>query len=226
MTIIKSDTWKIFEIILLIFAYMVLIINAFVYKDSTIAVSSAFFGITYTMLAGKGIPKCYLFGLAGSFLYSWLSYSNALWGNLALYMLYYIPMQTIGFFKWHKHLKKDKNEIIKTKLIPREALYICLITIILTLLCISGLFILNDRSPVIDGITTIFSIVGMYLTVKRCVEQWTVWIIVNGLSTIMWINIALNGEKVFSTVFMWLIYFILAIYFYKNWHNEIKNNTL
>ena len=66
----------------------------------------------------------------------------------------------------------------------------------------------------------------MYLTVKRCLEQWIIWIVVNGLSFLMWFEIALNGEKVYSTVFMWGVYFILAIYFYLNWKNELNNATL
>ena len=61
----------------------------------------------------------------------------------------------------------------------------------------------------------------MYLTVKRCIEQWIVWIIINGLSFIMWLDIALKGEKVYSTVFMWGVYFILAIYFYIVWKKEV-----
>ena len=61
----------------------------------------------------------------------------------------------------------------------------------------------------------------MYLTVKRAIEQWIVWIIVNGLTAIMWINIVINGEKAYSTVVMWVMYLILAIYFYREWKNEV-----
>ncbi len=221
MITIKPDNWKISEFAGLIIIYAILAVNALVLKDSSIAVLSAFFGITYTMLAGKGSPKCYIFGLAGSCLYSWLSLTNALWGNLFLYMLYYIPMQVIGFFKWNCNLKENKKEIIKTKLQKKDAMILSVVIVMLTLICISILYLTHDKSPVIDGITTIFSVAGMYLTVKRCFEQWLIWIIVNGLSAIMWINIALSGERVYSTVLMWVVYFILAIYFYKSWKKEI-----
>lgn len=220
MATIKPDNWKISEIAALITVYAILIINAVVLKDRTVAVFSAFFGITYTMLAGKGNPKCYLFGIAGSGLYGWLALTNALWGNLALYMLYYIPMQITGFFKWNQNLKEGKKEIVKTCLSKKEALILSTITTLLTISCIFVLYITHDNSPVIDGITTIFSIAGMYLTVKRCVEQWLVWIIVNGLTAIMWINIALSGEKVYSAVVMWVVYFLLAIYFNREWRKE------
>ena len=97
-----------------------------------------------------------------------------------------------------------------------------MLTSIISIAFIFILFILQDKNPVIDGTTTILSILGMYLTVRRAIEQWVVWMIVNGLSAIMWLEIALGGEKVYSTVFMWSTYFILAIYFYIMWRREIK----
>lgn len=63
----------------------------------------------------------------------------------------------------------------------------------------------------------------MYLTVRRAIEQWQVWMVVNGLSAIMWAIIAFSGEKVYSTVIMWTVYFILAIYFYFEWKKEVDS---
>jgi len=219
MRIIKLQ--KSFEIIGLFTIYAFLFSSAFILKDSPAALVSAFFGITYTFLAGKGSPICYLFGVTGSGFYSWLAFHNALWGNLALYAGYYIPMQILGFFKWNSHLKKDKNEIVKIHLKTKERIVLTLITLLLTVAAILILNALNDKNPVIDGITAVFSITGMYLTVRRAIEQWIVWMIVNGLSAVMWASIAINGGKVFSTVIMWSVYFVLAIYFYFCWKKEI-----
>ena len=107
MKIFKYDIFAKKEFAGLIFIYLLLIINAVFLKDSPIAFLSAFFGITYTVMAGKGNPVCYLFGISGSSFYCWLAFHNALWGNLILYMGYYIPMQVIGFFDGEKILKKE-----------------------------------------------------------------------------------------------------------------------
>ena len=81
---------------------------------------------------------------------------------------------------------------------------------------------INDASPVLDAIATIFSIIGMYLTVKRCIEQWYMWIIVNFVSMIMWIDLILQGSKSISTVVMWIVYLIIGIYFLLEWKKEVK----
>lgn len=221
---IKSELegWKKFELITLSAILLFIVVNAFLVKDYYIAVISAICGITYTIFAGKGKISCFIFGLLGSFCYAFISFKNGVFGNLLLYLCYYIPMQTLGIFQWKKNLKNSAPEIIKTKLSKKEFIIISFFTIIATTLTILSLYHFKASSPVLDGITTIFSIVGMYLTVKRCIEQWLVWIVVNFLSTIMWLNLVLHGTQAYSTVIMWCVYFIAAIYFYFEWRKEVK----
>ena len=219
---IKLDVKK-YENYILILVILFIIANAFLRQDSYIALISAICGITYTFIAGKGYPICYLFGLTGSSFYCLLALQNALWGNLLLYGLYYIPMQIIGYFKWKKNLKTNSSEIIKTRLSRKEFVSILSILTILTTITYFILLASNDKHPLLDSITTIFSIGGMYLTVRRAIEQWLLWMIVNSLSLIMWINVVINGTKAYSTAIMWFVYLFLAIYFYRQWDKDIKN---
>ena len=214
--------WKKQEIIGLSIVFVIVFVNALLVKDNIIAVISAVCGILYTIIAGKGKISCYLFGITSTFCYSWLSYDNGLWGNLFLNMCYYLPMQIAGIFEWKKHLKKETKEIIKTTLTLKERIIFCLIAAAACTAAILLLYHLHDSSPVCDGITTVLSILGMYLTVKRCIEQWILWMIVNGLSMIMWFILIMHGTKTYSTFIMWNVYFILAIYFYIQWSKEIK----
>jgi nicotinamide mononucleotide transporter len=214
--------WKSFEILGLWAVVLFIFINAIVLNDNPIAVCSAICGILYTIIAGKGKISCYIFGLLGSWCYIWLSYKNALWGNMLLYLCYYIPMQILGIFKWRKNLQKNTKEIIKTQLSHSERTQLFIIGLFGCALSILLLKIFNDQSPIIDGITTFLSILGMYLTVRRCIEQWIIWIIVNGLSFIMWLNLIIHGTRAFSTLIMWAVYFVLAIYFYIMWKREEK----
>lgn len=213
------------ELGVIVFIYSLLLINALVFKDSPIAVLSAFFGVTYTVLAGKGTPSCYIAGVSGMFFYSCLAFKNALWGNLALYAGYYFPMNIAGYFLWKKNLKKEKYEIVKTSLGRRRTVLMFFAALIASLIVVYILFLLKDKNPVIDGITTVFSVAAMFLTVRRCIEQWFFWGTVNGLSFIMWLDIALGGEKVYSTVIMWGVYFLLAIYFYGVWKRDLAHNA-
>src|SRR5574344_727798 len=218
---LELQGWTKQEIIGLSIVIIIILMNAFLLTDSPLALMSAFCGIMYTIIAGKGKISCYLFGLLGSSCYGYLSLKSALYGNLLLYMGYYIPMQILGIFQSKKNLNKKTNEILKTKLPKKELLILSIFTIFLCLVSIIVLKYYHDGKPYIDGITTILSILGMYLTVKRCIEQWIIWAIVNGLSIIMWTNIVLHGAKTYSTILMWSVYFILSIYFFFKWKSEM-----
>ena len=225
---IKSELqgWQKKEILFLSIVFLFIFVNAIIVKDNIIAVISAVCGIMYSSIAGKGKLSCYFFGLAGSFCYSYLSFKNALWGNLILYACYYIPMQITGIFAWKKHLKKESQEIEKIQLTNKQRLKIFSVASIICLATIFVLKITGDKSPVFDGITTILSIFGMYFTVKRYLEQWVVWIIVNGLSSIMWLKVVLSGANTWSTFIMWVVYFILSIYFYRTWKKELTPQNI
>ena len=214
--------WGKVERILFPLGILLIIAISLYMNDTKIALISAICGITYTIFAGKGKISCYLFGLSGTLCYSYLAWVNGLYGNLALYLAYYFPMQIFGIFRWSKHLKKDSQEIIKTKLSNKERVIYCTV---LFISCIIGYFILkslNDASPLIDSITSFLSICGLILTVKRCIEQWYIWFIVNGLSIIMWIEAYTHNPNCFATILMWGTYFILSIYFLYTWKKEIR----
>lgn len=201
---------------------LLIIILSVLIGDSKIALVSAVCGISYSILAGKGKISCYMFGLCGTLCYAYLALKNNLFGNLALYALYYFPMQIVGIFKWKKHLKKDSQEIVKTKLTNKESIFYTLISIVCSVILYVILLFLLDQSPIMDSVTAVLSVVGLILTVKRCIEQWYVWFIVNGLSTIMWINAYLHGSNCFATILMWATYFVLSIYFLITWKRELK----
>ena len=219
----ELNGWGKIERIVFPLEILLIIVISIIMKDNKIALVSAICGISYTILAGKGKISCYFFGLAGTLCYSFISFKNQLFGNLALYMCYYLPMQITGIFKWKKHLKSDSYEVEKTSLKNNEKILYLLISIVGSILCYFILIYLNDKSPIYDSITSVLSIVGLILTVKRCIEQWYVWFVVNGLSTLMWIEAYLNGSNCFATVLMWGTYFILSVYFLYTWKKDLNN---
>lgn len=204
--------------------FLIIFISIYL-NDSKIALVSAICGISYTILAGKGKISCYLFGLTGTLCYVYIAYQNNLYGNMLLYLLYYFPMQVVGIFKWKKHLNRDTQEIFKTTLNKKERIIYFTTSFIISVIISLVLKQFGDATPFIDGITTVFSVAGLILTIKRCIEQWYIWIIVNGLSVVMWIEAYINGSNCFATILMWVVYFFLALYFLHTWKKEINVKT-
>lgn len=191
-------------------------------KDNKIALLSAICGITYTILAGKGRIYCYIFGIISTLCYGYISWKNYLYGQLLLNIGYYLPMQIVGVFCWKNNLKKNSAEIYKTKLPISKSVKYYIITILISVGCYFVLKNVGDKQPLIDSITTVFSGLGMYFTVKRSIEQWYAWIVVNGLSVLMWVGAYINGSNCFATILMWLVYFVLGFYFLHSWQKEVS----
>lgn len=208
-----------FPLVIFIIVVVSLLIN-----DSKIALLSALCGISYTILAGKGRVICYFIGMAGTICYSYLAFINGFYGNLLLYSLFYFPMEIIGIYKWSKNLKKNKREIIKTNLSGSERYIYLSVFTILAIIIAFVLKYFNASNPYMDSFTTVFSVLGQILTVKRCIEQWYIWFFVNIFSMLMWIIAYNNGSNCFATIIMWFIYVVLAVYFLIEWRKELSEN--
>ena len=226
LELIKSEfkNWGKYERVLFPLILILTVVISIIIGDNKVALVSAICGMSYTILAGKGKISCYFIGMIGTFCYSYLAFKNGFYGNLALYMLYYLPMEIIGVLKWRKHLKKDGREIIKTRLSNKDRVIYALVAIVSSIVLSLILNIFNGSTPYLDATVTVLSIIGQLLTVKRCIEQWHVWFIVNFLSLIMWIFAYINGSNCFATIIMWAVYLVLSIYFLQTWKREMKNN--
>ena len=218
----KLGNWNKVEIVAFFLVVVSIIINAILTHDYWVALVSSLCGITYTILAGKGTPICYIAGVLGSTFYCILSYQNTLWGNLILYACYYVPMQILGFFQWNKNLQKGSSIIVKTKLSNKSRLLCILFAIFVMILTSLVLMYFKDAHPILDSITTVGSVFGMYFTVKRVIEQWIAWMIVNSLSLLMWLYVVMHGTKAYSTLAMWAVYLFLAFYFYFDWKKDVN----
>lgn len=218
--------WGKYERVLFPLEILLIILISFLIGDSKVALVSAVCGISYTILAGKGKISCYIFGLTGTMCYAYLAFQNALYGNLILYMFYYFPMQILGIFKWKKHLKRDTQEIVKTKLKPDERIIYTILAILFSIILSFVLKKTGDATPFIDAVTTVFSVLGLILTVKRCIEQWYVWFVVNVLSVFMWIEAYMNGSNCFATILMWATYVVLSVYFLFTWKKDLQSSQI
>ncbi len=213
--------WSKVETILVPLVLVFVLATSIYMQDTVIATIVALFGITCTFLAGKGKISCYMLGIISSLGNAYIFFAEDLPGNFLLQLCYYFPMQIIGLIAWSKHMQQDKQEIIKTQLSNKERL---LFIIILPILSIALGFVFmhfDGNRPFLDAFTTLFAITGVYLTMRRCIDQWGAWFVVNALETIMWLILVIEGAKNVGTFLMWLVYLLLGIYFFFVWKEEM-----
>ena len=190
--------------------------------DTVFGTAASITGVLYSLWAGKGKLSCYFFGIFNSFAYGLISFNATLYGEVVLNWGWYFPMMFVGLFFWKRNLKSDVQEIIKRRLSWRSRLLTAGIAAAGTA---AGAFILHrmgDQAPALDAFTTVLSVIAMVLTVKRCVEQWVLWTMVNIASIYMWYKVYLTGSGSIAILLMWVLALINGIIFYYLWQQEIK----
>ena len=78
-------------------------------------------------------------------------------------------------------------------------------------------YLINGNRPFCDALTNVLSIAAMLLTVRRAIEEWVLWIIVNAVEVFMWWNAWCAGEGSISVLLMWLLFLANGIYLLSLW---------
>ena len=213
--------WKTPEVVWLAFCCLSTIILSRVMGDDLLGMLSAVTGILYTVIAGKGKVSCYFFGIINTILYGWISWKMRLYGEVMLNWGWYLPMMFTGFFCWNR--KQDQKHVVrKTRLTLKGRCIAAFSSVCGIAVYAVTLHAMNGRSPVLDSTTTILSVTAMILTVKRCIEQWFIWTIVNIISIIMWLKVYLESGNSAASLLMWCIALANGIIFFITWSRELE----
>ena len=223
--IITKSSWKKWEVIWLIFASLVILSTSLYWKDNLVGIFAALTGIWCVILTGKGKISSFYFGTINTILYALLAWKAKYWGEVMLNILYYLPTNFIGIYFWKKNLNNESKEVNKEKLSVKNSIIIYSLLIVSTISYGFILKLLKGSLPFIDSMSTVFSIFAQILCIKRCREQWILWIIVDIVTVFMWTYAFIQGTGDFATILMWSIYLVNAILMLCKWTKETKEGN-
>lgn len=218
--------WGKFEILWLAVASCVILALSLYWKDTGLGILSALTGVWCVVFTGKGKRSSFIFGTINVVLYAYIAFGAKYYGEVMLNLLYYFPMNFVGWFAWKKHMNESTGEVTKEKLPAKKSFVMYGITVLG--IVIYGLFLkfLGGNLPFVDSMSTVVSVVAQILSVRRLMEQWILWIVVDVVTVIMWgVNFANGGESI-ATLLMWSIYLINAVIMYVKWSREVKTNAV
>ena len=191
----ELQNWKAVEAIWIIIASGIILSLSIYWKENIIGIVSSISGILCVILTGKGKLSSYI-------------------------VFYYIPMNIVGFVLWSRNINNESKEVIKTKLDNKYKIIIFALSFIS--IFIYGLILkkLGGSLPFVDSASTVFAVTAQILCIKRCTEQWIMWILVNILNISIWyINFSSGGDNI-ATLLMWSVYLINAIFMFIKWYRE------
>ena len=220
MTKVNDKTFnKWFNTFILVgMAVVTVVVTALRFRDAdsgrAMLVISAFgslMGVLCTVFAANGRILTFLFGLIDVSIYGVMCLIGTRYGNAALHLLYFLPMQFVGYFQWRKRGAEEKTKVHARRLTGKQwLLYSALFLVGL----IAAYFILAalDKTEAagivkwlvfLDAFSMMCNIIGQYLLSTAYMEQWYFWIGVNVSTILMWVlTVRQDPDSAFATIYI------------------------
>ena len=210
--------WTLFEKVWLVVFTFINFYLFYAWGDTWLGLTASLTGMLCVVLTAKGKISNYYVGLINVILYAIIAYNQKYYGEVMLNVLYFVPMQFVGFFIWRKHKLGDHNDAVKVFFLSNKARFTwSIVTIIAVIAYGFVLKVLGGNLPFIDSISTVLSVIAMILMAWRFMEQWVLWIVVDVVSILMWIVAFMNTGNDITILVMWSAYLVNAIYGFINW---------
>ncbi|MBP5696138.1 MAG: nicotinamide mononucleotide transporter [Treponema sp.] len=218
----EMNGWKKWQLLWLVLATFVILGVSIYQKDSWIGILASVSGVICVIFCGMGRISNYLFGTVNTILYAYIAWRAKYYGDVMLNMLYYLPTNIIGWIAWKKNMNADTNEVYKKRMSLKMDLLLAIVSMAGVFGYAYVLKLLGGNLPLVDSMSTVFSIIAQILMIKRFMEQWVVWIIVDVVSVIMWIAaLSTDGASV-AVLLMWSVFLINAVIMFVKWFLESK----
>lgn len=180
---------------------------------------AALLGMAYIIFASRESQWCWPLAFISTLIYTVLFWEGQL-PMQALLNFYYIGMAIYGYILWRKHGIAKDNLAITSWSWNKQLIFI-LIGTVLSLITAYYLKVSEtSQRPYLDASVTIFSVMNTFLMVKKILQNWLYWIVIDAAAMVLY---AQSGF--YATVILFAIYTVLAVIGYIHWLKLYQQQT-
>ena len=187
-------------------------------KENFMTLIASLIGVTSLIFNAKGNPFGQLLMVVFSILYGIISYTFSYYGEMITYLGMTLPMSVFALVSWLKNPYNGKRSEVKVNSISKtEVLFMCVITILVTVLFGFILEYFNTANIVPSTISVTTSFIAVYLTFRR--SPWFALAYASNdiVLIVLWIMASLYDTRYISVVVCFFAFLINDIYGYVNW---------
>lgn len=185
---------------------------------NSIEILGFLFGIIYVILAIRENFWCWMAGIVNVLMYIIVFYNSAVYGMMGLQIIYLV-MSVYGLVVWSGWLKKKGEKaqppVVTTPITQRWKLIVVVAGLALT---IGWVLSFSDNTiPWMDGLTTSLGLAATWMTARKYIESWLVWIVSDLICVGLYAYIGLPLTMVF-----YIVLFAMAIVGYLQWRKSMN----
>ena len=193
-------------------------------------------GVLCTVLAANGRILTFLFGILDVSIYGAMCLIGTRYGNAALHLLYFLPMQFIGYFQWRKRGAEEKANVQARRLSGKQWLLyggIFLAGLVAAYFILAALDKTEAAGVVkwlvfLDAFSMMCNIIGQYLLSTAYMDQWYFWIGVNVSTILMWVlTLRQDPDSAFAHIYIvkYAFYLLNSLNGLRIWLNLSRGET-
>ena len=180
------------------------------------------FGLIYVWLSIRQSLHTWTAGIITSLLYCWVFFEAKFYAGMGL-QGYYLIISIYGLWSWRRGGENSSEgetlHVSCTKVNLWVKLFI--LNLFLTLLMYYLLSRYTDSPiPFGDAFTTSLSIIATWMLARKKIEQWLIWIFIDLISSGLYLYMGL-----YPTVFLFLVYAVMAVIGYYEWRKELVKGS-
>lgn len=177
--------------------------------------------LIYVVLAARNNVWCWFWGIISCSFWAYASFMfYDLWLD-ALLQVFYVVMGFIGIYQWKYSTERKEGLTIQTM---TGLHHIPIISLGLVLSYLFGYFFATYTAAAatyLDAFTTVFSVISTFLLVKKILENWLYWVVIDIVYLYLY---ASRGAYLFSLIMV--IYVIVAVQGYFTWKKTMSTPQL
>ena len=174
-------------------------------------------GVAYVLLAIRESPWCWPFGIGNAALFLVVFAHARIYSNAALQAVYVV----VSFYGWYLWLRGGRDQgrlpVSRAPLgwLLSLAAAATIASVALGLLLRHGT---DAALPFPDAATTAFSLAAQWMTTRKWLESWMVWIGVDVVYVAMY-----SSQGLYPTAGLYAAFLVLATLGYREWGTSMRS---
>jgi len=187
-------------------------------RNSLLELTAVVFAIVYLVLAVRENILCWFAAGISTLIFLYIFWDVKLYMESGL-QVYYLGMAVFGWYQWR--LANDGSTSLQVSMWSmREHL---LALELIALLTFTSGYLLHSgtdaRLPYLDSLTTWGSVVTTFMVVRKVLENWIYWLVIDSISIYLYLD-----RELYFTSMLFAVYIVIVFFGWFSWSRSYKQN--
>ncbi|BBT15498.1 aminotransferase [Metapseudomonas otitidis] len=185
---------------------------------STLELVADLVNLIAVLLAARNSVHTWSSGILGCVLFGWLFFESQLYADVTL-QGFFIVTSALGWWAWLRGNAGTQLPVSRTA--PGTLAWMAALAVVVALAYGALLHHFTDAyAPLVDSLVLTFSVLAQLLLMRRRLENWYAWLLVNTLAVPLYAS-----RELYLTAGLYTLFWCNAWYGLYRWRRELREAT-